>query len=605
MNVTSKKAWIIFPFLLLGFSVHAQYLIEAKPGTNQRSQDPAIQKHLEHRPEIINYQLIHIDLDRIKDQISRVRFFELDETIHQSITDIRGVRNFTWTGANEEKDLRIILSVRGNDVQGFVIKEHLVEFMIETVDSMYLISEIDQSKYKPEACHRMETLEVPSEEETPEQQKDVPRINQAPVTDPEVDIPQLSMASPFDCHIRVLVMYTQAAKNQVSNIVNTAQLGVDLMNQAFDVSLVNSSSELVYAGQTSYTEANDIVTDLYRFRNNNDNFMDEVHTLRNEYAADVCILFTVDPDYCGIAFLNADPSLAFGVVDVRCVGNATFAHEVGHMFGCRHDTYVDPSTQPYPYGHGYVHLSSNPNQRFATIMAYNSQCANAGYNCPRLLAWSNPNLTYNGIPIGNATYADNARLNNERHNNMLALIQPQTNVTVNSSDVSNLNQGHFVAKNQISTSGSVSLLNGKEATLSAGSVIVLSPGFTAGQGSDVFVQLGAVGDCGSLQLDARSDQAFSDEPVPGLLNWSVVQPPYPNPTSGPLTIEMEVSEEMDISISVMDFLGKITGNIFDGTMVKGIHKIEDNLETLIPGVYFVVMAEKNSDYKKSMKIIKQ
>jgi hypothetical protein len=38
-------------------------------------------------------------------------------------------------------------------------------------------------------------------------------------------------------------------------------------------------------------------------------------------------------------------------------------------------------------------------------MAYN--CTRS---CPRLNYWSNPNISYNGIPMGNASTADNQRV---------------------------------------------------------------------------------------------------------------------------------------------------------------------------------------------------
>jgi hypothetical protein len=90
-------------------------------------------------------------------------------------------------------------------------------------------------------------------------------------------------------------------------------------------------------------------------------------------------------------------------------GNYTFAHEMGHNMGANHDTYVELSNLPYPYAHGYVYTPD----RWRTIMAYNDQCVALGFNCNRLNYWSNPNINYGGVPMGDAATADNHRaLNN-------------------------------------------------------------------------------------------------------------------------------------------------------------------------------------------------
>ena len=53
-------------------------------------------------------------------------------------------------------------------------------------------------------------------------------------------------------------------------------------------------------------------------------------------------------------------------------------------------------------------------------MAYWSECEDLGYDCPRLLKYSNPHLSYNGTPTGilSGEYheADNHReINENRH----------------------------------------------------------------------------------------------------------------------------------------------------------------------------------------------
>jgi hypothetical protein len=64
--------------------------------------------------------------------------------------------------------------------------------------------------------------------------------------------------------------------------------------------------------------------------------------------------------------------------------------------GLRHDWYVDAGFTPFTYAHGYVSLAG----RFRTVMAYADACSSQGFPCTRLLAFSNPDLTYQGHPMG-------------------------------------------------------------------------------------------------------------------------------------------------------------------------------------------------------------
>jgi len=89
---------------------------------------------------------------------------------------------------------------------------------------------------------------------------------------------------------------------------------------------------------------------------------------------------------------------SFAVVSRSCAtGYYSFAHELGHNMGARHDWYVDDTeNKPYSYNHGFV----NQAEGWRTIMAYNTECAVAGSNCTRLPYWSNPEVEYGGVPMG-------------------------------------------------------------------------------------------------------------------------------------------------------------------------------------------------------------
>ncbi|HEV2736620.1 MAG TPA: M12 family metallo-peptidase, partial [Longimicrobiaceae bacterium] len=126
------------------------------------------------------------------------------------------------------------------------------------------------------------------------------------------------------------------------------------------------------------------------------------------YAADVVVLIVNDSEACGIAAaIKATATSAFAVAHYTCItGYYSFAHEVGHLQGARHDRYVDSSTSPYAYGHGFIPSTKN----WRTVMAYGNNCS----NCTRIQWWSNPLKTYpsTGQVMGTAAYEDNARVLN-------------------------------------------------------------------------------------------------------------------------------------------------------------------------------------------------
>lgn len=218
--------------------------------------------------------------------------------------------------------------------------------------------------------------------------------------------------------IDVLVVYTSAARIAWGGVAQSNSFIATAITN-FNTSLINSgipniTINLVYSGEISYTETGNISTDLSRLASTTDGFMDDVHTLRTTYGADLCGLITSTPtNTCGLGYLNTNPTnysntAAFTVSLLNCaVSNYTLSHEMGHNMGLRHDWYVDTGTTPCSNQHGYVNqtavtlgTSSTTSQRWRTMMAYNNQCSDNGINCPKANRWANPIVNYNSEPTG-------------------------------------------------------------------------------------------------------------------------------------------------------------------------------------------------------------
>jgi hypothetical protein len=204
--------------------------------------------------------------------------------------------------------------------------------------------------------------------------------------------------------IRIIVAYTAAAARHYMDIqTDLIELAIEEANQSFRNSgLGNVQLLLAHAYQTTYVESDTHFEHVFRFANDHDGYMDEVHALRKRYAADAGILIVDDANGCGLAAeVYARPERAFAVVNHECATNMySLGHEIGHLIGARHDAALDDTPMPFNYGHGFV-----AGKAWRTMMSYKDSCD----GCVRLPVWSNPNALVHDMPAGNAT-SDNARV---------------------------------------------------------------------------------------------------------------------------------------------------------------------------------------------------
>ncbi|HEY0661233.1 MAG TPA: M12 family metallo-peptidase [Lysobacter sp.] len=203
-------------------------------------------------------------------------------------------------------------------------------------------------------------------------------------------------------NIRVMVVATnQAIAAYEGDMSALVELAVAESNQGYANSNIGITMELAGYYPTDYVESGSFDTDLSRFQATADGHLDGFHATRDSIAADVNVLITDNTQYCGLGYLHSTASTAFSVVYHGCAtGYYSFAHEIGHNQGAHHDPAAG-SNDLYPYGHGY----RAPDNTWRTIMAYN-----CSPSCPRVNYWSNPDVTYNGVPMGNTNQSHNQRV---------------------------------------------------------------------------------------------------------------------------------------------------------------------------------------------------
>ena len=210
--------------------------------------------------------------------------------------------------------------------------------------------------------------------------------------------------------IDAAVFYTPAARRAAGGTA-AIEAVIDLMiaetNQAYRDSGVHQRVILAAREEVQYTEER-YNTDLHRLADPSDGHMDEVHTIRDRVGADLVHLVAAPTSVCGVARLAPRAGSAFGLTGHQCGGH-TFAHELGHNMGLRHDRFAACGDRcgnwPTPYSYGYVNqrafsTGAPASSRWKTIMAYPIQCEAEGVSCQTLLRFSNPTQTWNGDPLG-------------------------------------------------------------------------------------------------------------------------------------------------------------------------------------------------------------
>ena len=225
----------------------------------------------------------------------------------------------------------------------------------------------------------------------------------------------LSMAAPVIVDVLVAYAASASSGSGFADMPSLAARVRDLMlgtNRVFANSDTNTVLNLAGLLPVFYTSPGFAERDVVRLRKRGDVALDEVHVERDRVGADVTVLVTTDERRdrtLGIAYQLArpggEPENAFAVVS----GDddpLLFAHEAGHLFGAGHERAI-ARRGVRPYAHGFVHAPPVPDaESFMDVMSYGF-----GRRAPplRLPFLSTPRLTYNGVALGDAATADNAR----------------------------------------------------------------------------------------------------------------------------------------------------------------------------------------------------
>jgi hypothetical protein len=220
------------------------------------------------------------------------------------------------------------------------------------------------------------------------------------------DLPRFTFVEDRGEVIDVLVLYTHDAVTEAEfDLHSEIQIGVADANESFHASGIQTTLKMVplWALEVDFDETGSFENDLYTLASNT-----FIRGLRDSVAADLVVLFERSGDACGRAYVNE--SFAVVKATAGCMAKYSFAHEVGHMMGARHDWFkqiADGLPEPSNWSqvddaNGYIQIASlQPGGAVRTMMAQPHGCAHVGITCPRILRWSKPDdLTQNGLPLG-------------------------------------------------------------------------------------------------------------------------------------------------------------------------------------------------------------
>lgn len=401
------------------------------------------------------------------------------------------------------------------------------------------------------------------------------------------------------CKVRLLVAYTDDVNALYADPKSFVQSCVDITNTCFANTGVIHRVELARSVMVTYAESGAAGTDLPRFKATADGYMDNIHTLRSTYDADLCALIVNNLDYCGYAdAILASYSSAFCVVEDGCaVGNLSFPHELGHLYGCRHDPYVDNTNTPYAYGHAYVYLPAT----WRTVMAYNDYCTANSTSCTRLPYFSNPSKTYGGVAMGTAAGNNNRAVLNITDVTIAGFQAMPGNATLGSETILGYQVADKFASSSVTTSGNYIINANAQVSFRANDYVLLDVGFEAKINSSFTAYIDYCTAVTRLANPETETQPIGENEV---LLTDMALSAYPNPFTSLANIHFSLSQSENVSITVFDLYGREITKLLDNSpQTEGSHEIEWNAENAASGIYIISLTSGNQT--QTTKLIKQ
>lgn len=290
---------------------------------------------------------------------------------------------YKWYGKADDGRADIILLCDDGKITGHISLPDGIFEIYPSPDGDHIITTIDLTKTKDVGCGTNDN----------NIQSDLPVLKEQSGARQET--------CPTVRPIRALFLITPAARSANPDINGTVNLSISQFNSCVYNSAVTSAAVLELAGIQDYnfSVGNDASDDANRLAGE-----PGAQALRNNFSADIVILF-MNANYSArgaVATIGPNDGLAYGIVQVNyATSTKTFAHEVGHIYGCRHHDHND--TPDYARGYRIKNWLGIVVDNTIMVGGLNDNPA-----ANRLLNFSNPNVSVSGRATGTSTN-NNAR----------------------------------------------------------------------------------------------------------------------------------------------------------------------------------------------------
>ncbi len=194
--------------------------------------------------------------------------------------------------------------------------------------------------------------------------------------------------------INVLVLYTpqaSAGAGGTSSMLHQINTAVMEANTVFQNSQINARINLAHAAEINYRESGSVSNDLSRLRNPGNGVLAEAHKLRDQFNADlVCLITETGSDLWFYGLQGPSPDNAFSIVRrPYLTGGYYFPVALSFNFGCQLEPAYADSVGAFPYAYGYSFWGYDA--FYSTVEGFSGQ---------RIPFFSNPDIMYQGVPIG-------------------------------------------------------------------------------------------------------------------------------------------------------------------------------------------------------------
>ncbi len=420
--------------------------------------------------------------------------------------------------------------------------------------------------------------------------------------------------------IRVLALTTPAARAADPSLNQTIALAISQFNQARSNSQINPQANIILA-EIRDTDFDENTWNIFTDRRDI-NITQNFQNWRDDADADLVLMFTNGNYFGGLVgvagTLVLDADSAYAIVEIpEATTNYTATHEIGHLFGARHQTCAMfpndgcDNTAGFMHGYRYSYGAAWWLKRRTTMMHQNR------LQHTRVLNFSNPNTSDHGTVMGTAASEHNARWIGE-HANQVSQFELGGGVMSVYFDGPNILDydmpyGNYEAVVQCGDAPYTYAWRVSPDGFNYGGV--LGTGETFGHFSSFesfYLRLTVTSDDGQqrdysrfIWFDDQGGYRLSEEQTEDISSNTALDMSlgnaYPNPSSDETYIPFSVQQKQAIKIELLDFNGKSLATLVEDEYEKGNHYISFNTAKLKKGLYLYQLTGR--DFTSIKKII--